>query len=140
MSELLEKVAALLEERKNYGISGDSRLSDWRWRAAAELPNVAEELRVALLQIGELKKALYDECVGSACAPAGECYGGYRKCSGCEERAKIAYGPGWGGIVEKPKCEPVYVCNKCGYGGPWQRHPLCNYLAVEVPEKRKEGS
>lgn len=56
MSELLDKVDALLEERKNYGISGDARLSDWRWRAAAELPKVAEELRAALLQIDLLTK------------------------------------------------------------------------------------
>lgn len=53
MSELLEKIDALLEERKNYGISGDARLSDWRWRAAAELPKIAEELRQTLLQVSE---------------------------------------------------------------------------------------
>jgi hypothetical protein len=58
MSELLKKVDALLVERENYGISGDSRLFDWRWRAAAELPKVAEELRAALLQNRELIEAL----------------------------------------------------------------------------------
>lgn len=53
------------------------------------------------LQVGELKKALYAECRGEACNPD-ECHGGYRQCTGCEVRAKKAYGPGWGGVVEKP--------------------------------------
>lgn len=48
------------------------------------------------LQNDALKKALYAECTGQACAADGECYQGYRQCTGCEIRAKKAYGEGWG--------------------------------------------
>lgn len=82
MSELLKKVVDLLEERRNYGISGDSRLSDWRWRAATELPNVAEELRIALLQIRELKQQAENMVENSLTA----CRAAYKK--GLEDAAK----------------------------------------------------
>lgn len=57
---------------------------------------LTKELKEKNLQIDELKKALYAECVGQACAADGECYQGYRQCTGCEIRAKKAYGEGWG--------------------------------------------
>lgn len=61
-----------------------------------------EKLEAANLRVEELKKALYAECRGEACN-AEECYGGYRRCSGCEARAKKAFGPGWGDVIEKSK-------------------------------------
>lgn len=46
-------------------------------------------------RIEVLKKALYQECRGISCGKE-TCYVGYRSCTSCEERAKKAYGPGWG--------------------------------------------
>lgn len=56
---------------------------------------MAGKVRALELQIDELKKALYAECTGQACNPD-DCYQGYRQCTGCEIRAKKAYGEGWG--------------------------------------------
>lgn len=62
---------------------------------------------------GILKKALYEECRGIACESEG-CYVGYRSCSGCEARAKAAYGPGWGESQEQGKRDvPVPNCAAC---------------------------
>jgi hypothetical protein len=83
---------------------------------------LADERKPIELQIDELKKALYAECVGQACHDDGECYQGYRQCTGCEIRAKKAYGPGWGGVIEKREDESRIVC----------------YLA-ELNVKSKEG-
>lgn len=58
-------------------------------------PEMDLKIRQLELQIQALQNALYAECKGVACT-SDACYGGYRQCTGCEARAKIAFGPGWG--------------------------------------------
>lgn len=67
-----------------------------------------KEKQDATLQVDALKKALVAECRHEACDWA-ECYGGYQKCSGCEARAKAAYGPGWGDAEKKKEEAPAYT-------------------------------
>lgn len=45
-------------------------------------------------QLSKVKRALYDECTGQSCGEG--CEGGYRACVGCDRRAKMAHGIGWG--------------------------------------------
>lgn len=80
------------------------------------------------IRIEDLKKALYEECRGISCGKE-TCYVGYRSCTGCEERAKAAHGPGWG--QEKPVCThgdfqtggpDDQPCAKCG--GQYHRGPI----------------
>jgi hypothetical protein len=69
--------------------------------AQKETLKAMEERAVTFLQVGELKKALYAECRALSCGP--ECEGGgYRSCRGCDNRARAAYGLGWGSVTEKP--------------------------------------
>lgn len=87
------------------------------------------ELRKGLeLRVSHLQEALLAECLGTACCdlrdPNAECFVGYRKCKGCEDRAKRALGT----LIEKPdseasKCShsPVFsgalnasICELCG--------------------------
>lgn len=81
--------------------------------------------RHADLQIAALRKALYAECMGSDC-DTGNCCGGYRKCSGCERRAKEAYGPGWGDFTEKRKCPYNHSDHKIEGFLPVQNCPNCS--------------
>lgn len=81
-------------------IGHDENACDLAWeqhcqRHGKREAEVRAKLKAAELQIDELKKALYAECRGLACDSEG-CYVGYRSCSGCEARAKKAYGEGWG--------------------------------------------
>lgn len=61
------------------------------------------EVKKLLLQIDELKKALYAECRGISCGSE-TCDPGYRHCTGCDARARKAYGPGWGDYTDKRIC------------------------------------
>ncbi len=83
----------------------------------AEWAAMKSENTKLLLQIDELKAALYAECRGLACESEG-CYVGYRNCSGCEARAKKAYGPDWGKEVKRVEQSPNVgplgaMCPKC---------------------------
>lgn len=70
-------------QRENHGKTTQ------RWAETADMEREAKE--AALLRIEALKKALIAECKGEACNPE-DCHGGYRKCTGCETRAKKALG------------------------------------------------
>lgn len=99
---LFQKIEHLKRER-------DSFKGNYQRVLEREAISLAEKSTL-LLQIHELKAALFAECRGIACAREG-CFVGYRSCSGCEERAKKAHGPGWGDFVVKRKDES---CENCG--------------------------
>lgn len=72
------------------------------------------------LQIRELRSALVAECRGESCDTEECAGGGYRNCSGCEQRAKeaIHINPGDGSCMREV-CgihEPngTRKCSKCG--------------------------
>lgn len=115
-----------LEELRQIAGGIDAQKSAWLDELIAEVDRLH-------LQVAALQKALYAECYGSAC-DVGNCYGGYRECSGCERRAKEAYGPGWGDVTEKknPECtctiDGTPYCKAKGTG-------FC--LAENQAEKRK---
>jgi hypothetical protein len=76
------------------------------WAPGFTLKKLLEMVRD---RIGALKNALYAECRGIACSSE-ECHGGYRRCTGCEVRAKAAFGPGWQEFVVNRS----EGCQKCG--------------------------
>ena len=89
------------------------------------------------LQVDELRRALYAECRSLACGP--ECVGGgYRKCTGCDSRAKMAYGMPWEEVAEKPQHEaPKCCCHLIPErGGFCQVHPDST---TPVTEKRVQA-
>ena len=110
------------------------------------------------LQVDELRRALYAECRSLACGP--ECVGGgYRKCTGCDSRAKMAYGMPWEEVAEKPTCDVVIGklprTDRCGLDLPCPDHAtekpvrehklncstyrLADLTKCDCGVKRKEG-
>jgi hypothetical protein len=84
--------------------SSEARCPSCHWHSGSHSQGCyVEQLTAARLQIDALKKALYEECRGIGCTPGtDECAGGgYRGCTGCEKRAKAAFGPGWGPVLDK---------------------------------------
>lgn len=124
LDEAAQVIVTILSDR-NYALA-DKELFEKRWNDTVErCEQTTEKLHTAELQVNMLKKlnvddltwainknaalitALQHELSGSypcsfECEP-----GGWRKCTGCDKRAKLAIQ----GRIEKRKDEP---CPKCG--------------------------
>lgn len=84
-------------------------------RAVKVIADMQKELDSLKLQIDALRTALFAECRGIACDREG-CYVGYRSCSGCEARAKAAFGPGWNDFTINQNHGRV-ICGWCAGTG-----------------------